>query len=182
MIRRLAGVIFLLLIFNFRSMADGVVIIGDSLTVGSEKYLRYFIPNAVINAKVGRKFQEVIDIIKVLENEGNLKSVVVISLATNSEVSLEEILYVIDYLSDRGKKVILVNSKVPRKWEEVNNYNLYLAKIKRPQIELVDWKRISDHYCNIYHCFRTDGYHLTDIGSYIYSYSIYYYLKNLDLN
>lgn len=180
--KRIVVAAFINLLIYLKVFAEDVVIIGDSLTVGSEKYIRHFIPGAVIDAKVGRKFQEVMGIIRSLENEGKLKSTVVISLSTNSQVSLEELISVVDYLLERGKKVILVNTKVPRKWEDINNYNIYLAKSIRPQIEVVDWKRISDHYCKVYSCFRPDGYHLTDVGSYIYSYVIYYYIKNSGLN
>lgn len=176
------NILFGLFIFVKVSYANDVVIIGDSLTVGSEKYLRQFMPNVVIDAKVGRKFQEVMQIIKSLELENNLKNIVVISLSTNSPVSLQELVNVIDYLTEKGKKVILVNTKVPRSWEDINNYNIYLAKSIRPHIEIVDWKRISDYYCRTYSCFRPDGYHLTEVGSYIYSYVIYYYIKNIGLN
>lgn len=180
--RKVVAIIFINLLISFKAFAEDVVIIGDSLTVSSERYIKYFIPNVVIDAKVGRKFQEVMGIIKSLENEGKLKNTVVISLSTNSQISLEELVSVVDYLLERGKRVILVNTKVPRKWEDINNYNIYLTKSIRPQIEVVDWKRISDHYCKIYNCFRSDGYHLTDVGSYIYSYIIYYYIKNFGFN
>lgn len=180
--KKIVAVLLINILIYFKSFAEDVVIIGDSLTVGSEKYIRYFIPNAVIDAKVGRKFQEVMGIIRNLENEGKLRNTVVISLSTNSQISLEELISVVDYLLERGRRVILVNTKVPRKWEDINNYNIYLAKSIRPQIEVVDWKRISDYYCKTYNCFRPDGYHLTDVGSYIYSYVIYYYIKNLGFN
>ncbi|MCX7761042.1 MAG: acyltransferase [Hydrogenothermaceae bacterium] len=182
MIKKLVFGFLSLFMILTKSYGEEVVIIGDSLTVGSQKYIKYFIPKAVIDAKVGRKFQEVMDIIKNLEINGNLKDIVVISLATNGEISLQELVYVVDYLSEKGKKVILVNTKVPRRWEDINNYNIYLAKALRPHIEVVDWKRISDYYCKTYQCFRSDGYHLTDVGSYIYSYVIYYYIKNIGVN
>ncbi|MCX7738348.1 MAG: acyltransferase [Hydrogenothermaceae bacterium] len=172
----------LLLLTSFRVFGEDVTIIGDSLTVGSEKYIKYFIPSAVVDAKVGRKFQEVMGIIKELEETGRLRNTVVIGLATNSQISIEELVYVIDYLTAKGRRAILVNAKVPRKWEEINNYNIYLTKVLRPNIEVVDWKKISEYYCRAYICFRSDGYHLTDVGSYIYSYAIYYYIKNSGTN
>lgn len=172
----------LLLLTSFRAFGEDVTIIGDSLTVGSERYIRYFIPSAVVDAKVGRKFQEVMGIIRELEETGRLRNTVVIALATNSQISIEELVYVTDYLTAKGRRVILVNTKVPRKWEEINNYNMYLMKVLKPNIEVVDWKRISEYYCRVYICFRSDGYHLTDVGSYMYSYAIYYHIKNRGTN
>lgn len=159
-----------------------VTIIGDSLTVGSVDYIKYYLPDAVIDAQVGRKFQEAIARIKVLENQGLLKDIVVIALGTNGVFSIEEGLEVIDYLSNRNKKVIFVNTKVPRWWEEEVNSTYQILKKLRPQIEIIDWKSISEVVCNrsdIPECFRKDGYHLTQTGSYIYSFIIYKYIKKI---
>ncbi len=158
-----------------------VTIIGDSLTVGSSNYIKYYLPDAVIDAKVGRKFQETMERIKILEEKGLLNDIVVIALGTNGTFTVEEGLEVIDYLTNRNKKVIFVNTKVPRWWEgEVNNTYTMLKKL-RPQIEVIDWKYISEVVCNrndMPECFRKDGYHLTDMGSYIFSFIIYKYIKS----
>ncbi len=163
-----------------------VTIIGDSLTVGSSDYIKYYLPDAVIDAQVGRKFQEAMERIKVLEYQGLLKDIVVIALGTNGVFNIEEGLEVIDYLSNRNKKVIFINTKVPRWWEEEVNGTYEILKKLRPQIEVIDWKSISEVVCNrsdIPECFRKDGYHLTQVGSYIYSFIIYKYVKKfIDYN
>ncbi|SMP03869.1 hypothetical protein SAMN06264868_102159 [Venenivibrio stagnispumantis] len=168
-------IIFLLLvIFNF-SIAKEVTIIGDSLSVGATKYLKSFIPDAYIDAKVGRKFQELGNIIPQLEKDGKLKDIVVLELGTNGDFEIEEALNYVDYLLNKGKKVILVNVKVPRWWQDIVNRKLYIINKLRPQTLLLDWYYISNTVCQMQNinCFREDGYHLTDEGSYIFSYYIY---------
>ncbi|WP_028950996.1 acyltransferase [Sulfurihydrogenibium subterraneum] len=168
------------IIFKF-SFAQEITIIGDSLTVGSEKYLRQQIPDVVIDAKVGRKFQEAMPVIKELESKCLLGKIVVIALGTNGIFTVEEALEVIDYLNTRQRKVIFVNVKVPRYWESQVNQNYQILKQLRPNIEVIDWNYLSTVLCSrpdIGACFRQDGYHLTQIGSYIYSYIIYKYISN----
>ena len=160
------------------TFAEEITIIGDSLTIGAEKYIRYYIPSAVIDAKVGRKFQEAMDRLLDLESKGMLKDIVVIALGTNGSFSVEEGLKVIDYLQSKNKKVFFVNTKVPRWWEsEVNNTYEELKRL-RPTIKVIDWRTISEVICSrndIPECFRKDGYHLTDMGSYLFSLLIYKY-------
>jgi hypothetical protein len=160
------------------ALAEEITIIGDSLTVGAEKYIRYYIPNAVIDAKVGRKFQEAMERVLDLESKGLLKDIVVIALGTNGYFSVEEGLKIIDYLQSRNKKVVFVNAKVPRWWEsDVNNTYEELKRL-RPNIRIIDWRTISYVICSrndIPECFRKDGYHLTDMGSNLFSLLIYKY-------
>ena len=171
----------ILFIFFKVSFAQEITIIGDSLTLGSEKYIRQQIPDAVIDAKVGRKFQEAMPVIKELESKGLLGKIVVIALGTNGLFTVEDGLQVIDYLTARQRKVIFVNVKVPRYWESQVNQNYQILKQLRPNIEVIDWNYLSTVLCSrpdIGACFRQDGYHLTPVGSYIYSYIIYKYVSN----
>ena len=175
-------VLFLLMLFKI-SFAQEITIIGDSLTLGSEKYIRQQLQDVVIDAKVGRKFQEAMPVIIDLESKGLLGKVVVIALGTNGPFSVEEGLEVIDYLYSKQKKVIFVNVKVPRFWENQVNENYQILKRLRPQIEVIDWNYLSTVLCSrpdIGSCFRQDGYHLTSVGSYIYSYIIYKYITSIN--
>ncbi len=177
--RKLFFVLFLLFKTSF---AQEITIIGDSLTVGAQNYLKQQIPDVVIDAKVGRKFQEAMPRIKDLEASGLLGRVVVIALGTNGTFSVEEGLQVIDYLQSKGRKVIFVNTKVPRWWESEVNRTYQILKSIRPSIEVIDWYSLSSVICSRIdvNCFRPDGYHLTSTGSYIYSYIIFRYINSLN--
>ena len=181
--RKMRKLLFLMLTYLFLStgfsFAQDVTIIGDSLVIGAQNYLKQQIPDVVIDAKVGRKFQEALPRIKYLESKGLLGKIVVIALGTNGAFSVEEGLEVIDYLQSKGRKVIFVNAKVPRWWESEVNQNYEKLKKLRPFIEVIDWYNLSVVICSRSDiiCFKPDGYHLTPEGSYIYSYIIYKYIS-----
>jgi len=164
--------IYLIMMFAF-AQAKEITIIGDSITVGASKYIRYYMPDAVIDAKVGRKFQEAIDRVRILERKGLLKDTVIIALGTNGYFTVEEGLRLIDYLQSRGRQVIFVNVKVPRKWESrVNNTYRELSRLRN--VRILNWKAVADNICDA-RCFRDDGYHLTNIGNYWFVWMIYWY-------
>jgi hypothetical protein len=94
----------LFIFFTSHAYAKEITIIGDSITVGASKYIKYYIPNVVIDAKVGRKFQEAMDRVIDLESKGLLKDTVIIALGTNGYFSVEEGLRLIDYLQSRGRQ------------------------------------------------------------------------------
>lgn len=171
----------LLILFKL-AFSQEITIIGDSLTVGAQNYIKQQIPDVVIDAKVGRKFQEAMVRIKDLESKGLLGRVVVIALGTNGTFTVEEGLKVIDYLQSKGRKVIFINAKVPRWWESEVNKNYQILKTIRPSVEVIDWYNLSGIICSRsdINCFRPDGYHLTSEGSYIYSYIIYKYINSIN--
>jgi hypothetical protein len=108
-----------------------------------------------------------------LERKGLLKDTVIIALGTNGYFTVEEGLRVIDYLQSRGRQVVFVNVKVPRKWESVVN-NTYRELSRLRNVRVLDWKAVADNICDA-RCFRDDGYHLTNIGAYWFVWLIYWY-------
>ncbi|MDW8237923.1 MAG: acyltransferase [Aquificaceae bacterium] len=155
------------------SLAQSITILGDSLILASMRYIRAFMPEAYIDAKVGRKFQEAIPLIDALEQSQKLGKVVVINLTTNAPVSLRELLEVSDRLSASGRQLVIVNTRVPRHWESYNNENIKTLSILRPQVLVVDWHLITHSVCHDEPCLKKDGYHLTEAGTLLYSLAIY---------
>jgi hypothetical protein len=157
------------------SYAREITIIGDSITLGASKYIKYYIPDAVIDAKVGRKFQEAMDRVLDLERKGLLKDTVIIALGTNGYFTVEEGLRLIDYLQSIGRQVVFVNVRVPRWWESYVNATYLELKRLRPGIRIIDWNYMSRSVCVNVQCFRKDGYHLTSAGIDLFVRLIYWY-------
>lgn len=172
----LAYLLICLLVLTKASLSKEITIIGDSITVGATKYIKRYIPDAVVDAKVGRKFQEAMGRILDLESKGLLKDTVIIALGTNGPFTIDEGLRIIDYLQSSGRQVIFVNVKVPRWWEnDVNNTYLELKKL-RPSIKVLNWNYIGNMCVSMHmQCFREDGYHLTRTGSDLFARLIYWY-------
>jgi hypothetical protein len=167
--------LFCLFISTKASFPKEITIIGDSITLGSIKYIKRYIPNAVVDAKVGRKFQELPERISNLERKGLLRDTVIIALGTNGPFTIDEGLRIIDYLQSSGRQVIFVNVKVPRWWESNVNATYLELKRLRPSIKILDWNYVSRSVCPHTQCFREDGYHLTNIGSDLFARLIYWY-------
>lgn len=168
------SIIVLFLLFTFsQSFGNSINIIGDSLIVGSSEYLRsIFETKAYIDAKIGRHFEEAFEIIRNLEERNSLGQIVVVNLTNNSAVSYESFEKLLNYLKEKGRSVIFVNTHVPKSWRDYNNQNLNKLIKNRKDFYLVDWYDIFNAVCHEHSCLRKDGVHLTKEGSLLYAYSI----------
>lgn len=149
-----------------------ISIIGDSLVVGSQKYIRnlFFDRRIHIDAQVGRQFRSAFDIIHSVKPG----SIVVINLFNNSPVDYQEIESLVKILRDRNIHIVFVNTHVPRSWREYNNRNLQLIKLRYPEVYVLDWGNIINTFCFERNCLRSDGVHLTQEGSFYYALALYF--------
>jgi hypothetical protein len=141
----------------------GVVGIGDSVMLGGANALRGIIPGFEVDAQVSRQFSAGIDVVASRAANGRLPATFVIHLGTNGNIG--------DAACDRiiaaaaGRRVVLVNIKVPRAWEAGNNVVLANCAA-RNGVPLVDWKGSSAGQTGL---FAADGYHLTSAGAHLYA-------------
>ncbi|MCJ8014860.1 acetyltransferase [Paenibacillus sp. KQZ6P-2] len=137
-----------------------VTAIGDSVMLDAEPYLQEMIPGAVIDGKIGRQMWEAPDLIASLRSEGKLGDQVVIELGTNGAFNSKQLNKLLDSLQD-VRKVVLVNTRVPRNWERVVNSSLKKAADAYPNTTLVDWHAASSGKSY----FEADGVHLKPEGA-----------------
>lgn len=165
--------------------AESLTIIGDSITLKAKPYFEQISPttfSVIIDAKKGRKFQDLFERINFLELNSLLKNVVIIALGTNGPFTLYEALNITDYLLNLGKKVFFVNVKVPRVWEDEVNFVLKELKKLRQEIYIIEWNPEYKKLCSNVTCFKKDGYHLTDEGALIYANFIINFIQNQTLS
>jgi peptidoglycan/LPS O-acetylase OafA/YrhL len=134
--------------------------IGDSVLLGSSRVLKRMLPGATIYATVGWQAASVLDQIKALRKAGTLTPVVLVHLGTNGYVTERQLREMLDLLADR-KRVLLVNTHVPRRWMDPNNDLIDQVLPDYPNVVLVDWKDISSGHREF---FVSDGVHLTVPG------------------
>jgi hypothetical protein len=142
--------------------ADDVTIwaVGDSLMVASTGVLQDRASDIVVDAVVGRRIDEGIDVIADMLDAGT-PDVLVVALGTNNGATEEHVDEIMD-LADGVGEVIFVNVSVPRGWESSTNDALERSVAKYPNASLVDWKNVSDSIDGL---FRSDGYHLSTEGT-----------------
>jgi len=121
-----------------------VTAIGDSVMLGAYVPLKSTI-DTMFNASVtgvdaaqDRQFSDGVDLIQEYKNNGQLGQDVIVQLGTNGTVDPGEFDRMMGILSDR-KKVVVINAKVPRPWEQQVNDTMAAAVPKYKNAVLLDW-------------------------------------------
>lgn len=143
----------------------GVTAIGDSVLLDVEPYLLKLLPEAQVHAKVGRQMAEAYAIVEQLLAERKLGDTVIVELGTNGAFSKKQLDSLIDLIGDQ-RRILLVNTRVPRPWEDVVNTALSQTAEARSNITLVDWFQASTNQDAF---FAPDGVHLQPKGAEFYA-------------
>ena len=142
-----------------------VTAVGDSIMIDIAPYLKSAFPNIRIDAKIGRQMSQAISAVEQLKNEGNLGSHVIIGLGTNGAFTKEQLASLIEVIGNE-RKIILINTRVPRPWESLVNEKLKEAASSYKNVVLVDWYSAS---AGNKAYFEQDGVHLTKTGAEAYA-------------
>ncbi len=134
--------------------------IGDSVLLGSSRLLKATLPGADVHATMGWQAADVIRQIKTLKSAGGLRDVALVHLGTNGYVTEDQLRQILAMLSD-CKRVVLVNTHVPRRWMEANNALIDRVAPDFPNVVTVRWNDVSENQPDY---FVSDGVHLTTIG------------------
>lgn len=142
-----------------------ITIIGDSVMLNIEPILQKRLPGIVVDAEIGRQMYEASDLISELQELDKLRKIVIIELGTNGFFTEEQLFKTLDSL-EGVERIVLVNARVPKPWQ--NAINETLAKIAKsyPRTGLVDWYGASSDH-NEY--FYPDGVHLNPTGAEAYA-------------
>jgi len=144
---------------------SGITAIGDSVLANAASYLSKLLPGIVIDTKIGRQLTEAQAVVYQLKAQGRLGNRVIIELGTNGPFTKEQLVALLNSL-EGVQQVFLVNTRVPRPWEDVVNTTLAQVAANRPHTTLVDWYTASAGHDSY---FYPDGVHLTPIGAQSYA-------------
>jgi hypothetical protein len=114
-----------------------------------------------VDAAESRQFSDGIDVLQRLKDAGTLGEVVIVHLGTNGTVDPGDFDRMMGLLADR-EKVIVVNTRVPRPWEDQVNETLAAGVERFQNTTLVDW-----HAYGLAHpeLFYDDNIHLRPEGA-----------------
>ncbi|AYV68286.1 hypothetical protein C2I06_16215 [Niallia circulans] len=142
-----------------------ITIIGDSVIVGAAPYLEKMLPGIVIDGKVSRQMNQANEVIDQLKAQGKLREEMVIELGTNGPFS-QEILH--DLLGSLNglKHIYLVNTRVPKDWQDKVNSDLQEVAKGYKNVTVIDWYSASQGK-EAY--FGPDGVHLKPEGAEYYA-------------
>ncbi len=142
-----------------------VTAVGDSIMIDITPYLKNAFPNITIDAKIGRQLSKAIPAVEQLKNQGNLGNHVIIGLGTNGAFTKDQLVSLVQLIGNE-RKIILVNTRVPRPWESLVNEKLKEVASAYQNVTLVDWYSAS---AGNKAYFEPDGVHLTKAGAEAYA-------------
>ncbi|MEY8348948.1 acyltransferase family protein [Bacillus cereus] len=142
-----------------------VTAVGDSIMIDITPYLKNAFPNIKIDAKVGRQLSKAIPAVEQLKNQGELGNHVIIGLGTNGAFTKDQLVSLVQLIGNE-RKIVLVNTRVPRPWESVVNEKLKEVADAYENVTLVDWYSAS---AGNKAYFEPDGVHLTKAGAEAYA-------------
>lgn len=139
----------------------GVTAIGDSVILDAAPYLQELLPGIVIDGKVGRQMSQAQEVVDKLRAKGKLGTRVIINLGTNGAFNSNQLRKLLISLED-VQQVVLVNTRVPKKWQNTVNTLLKKVALEFPNAMVVDWHSSSEGKDSY---FYEDGVHLKREGA-----------------
>ena len=149
----------------------GIWLTGDSVILGIRNSLGEQFPVALVNARIGRQADELLEVI--LKDKASAPvGPVVLNMGNNGALTQDQVLAIFEALSE-SEKVIVVNTAVPRGWRDENNRLIAEIAQQYPNISVVDWNLASADHPEY---FAPDGVHLVPEGVAVYISEIARYL------
>jgi len=142
-----------------------ITLIGDSVMVGAATALTQRLGPVRVDAAVNRQFGHAIDIVRAIKDSGQLSDTVVVHMGTNGVITQGHMDAMMELLKDR-KRVVFVNLKVPRRWEQIDNDVIAANIPKYPNAVLIDWHAVGAAHPEY---FYEDGFHLRPDGARAYA-------------
>jgi peptidoglycan/LPS O-acetylase OafA/YrhL len=144
---------------------QGVTAIGDSIMVDASTDLEAMLPGIVIDAKVGQQLYQVQSTVPQLKANGDIGDRLILELGTNGPYSTTQLETLLNSLGPM-KRIVLVNTRVPRPWQTQVNATIATVAAHYPNATLVNWFADS---ANDPQYFYTDGIHLNPTGAQYYA-------------
>jgi hypothetical protein len=154
------------------STGHGIWLTGDSVILGIKNKLSERFPVGLVNARVGRQADELLDVIT-HDSAHAPDGPIVLNLGNNNALLESQVMAIFEALKGT-KKVIVINTAVPRPWKNDNNELIARIAAQYPAVRVIDWSTISEGHPEY---FAPDGVHLVGTGVDVYVEEIAKYLS-----
>jgi len=138
-----------------------VSVIGDSVLDDARNALAAKIGDLVLDAQLGRQTGASLNAARAMRDSGLLGDEVVLQVGNNGVVTKSQFDQFMEVFS-AARRVVVVNLRVPRPWEQPNNDVLADGVRRSPKAVLVDWNKIGSEHPDV---FDGDSVHLTRSGN-----------------
>lgn len=138
-----------------------VTALGDSVLADGAPDLQEVLPNAYVNAQVGRQGYQAPGVLDSLAKQGHLNEIVIINLGTNGALSDDTINQILDKVGNR--QVYWITAHIPTKnWQNAVNKSIRQTAKQHQNVHVIDWNKYSDGHTS---WFASDGVHPSDKGN-----------------
>jgi peptidoglycan/LPS O-acetylase OafA/YrhL len=144
---------------------QGVTAIGDSIMVDAAPYLEQSLPGIAIDAQVGQQLNQVQSAVPQLKGEGAIGNRLILELGTNGPYTSAQLVALLDSLGPM-RRIVLVNTRVPRSWQQQVNDTIAGVARTYPNTMVVNWYADSAAYPQYLY---PDGVHLNATGAKYYA-------------
>jgi peptidoglycan/LPS O-acetylase OafA/YrhL len=148
-----------------RYLGAKVMAIGDSVMLASAPELAAAMPGIYINAQVSRAMIAGVVLVQDLAASKRLRKVVVVGLGTNGPIALSQVQQLRRAIGPH-RWLLLVNTFVPRSWENEVNTTVYQAMHRYPNVMEINWHKAIEHHTDL---LWSDGIHPMPIGGKLYA-------------
>jgi peptidoglycan/LPS O-acetylase OafA/YrhL len=138
-----------------------VLIVGDSVMVGTTPALLQRMPAVDIDAAVGRQLRDAADLVSGLRAAGRLRPIVVVQLGNNGSATPEQLEHLMNELSS-ARRIVFVNANAPRPWRDTVNDRFTDVARSYPNVQVLDWRSVADGESGL---IGNDGVHSTPAGA-----------------
>ncbi|MCL6596995.1 MAG: acetyltransferase, partial [Firmicutes bacterium] len=143
----------------------GVNAIGDSVLIDAASDLEALVPGIRVDGRVGRQLVQAPAVVAALRRRRELGGCVILELGTNGPFTPAELDGLLADIGP-GRRILLVNTRVPRPWQDEVNAMLADAAASHRNVRLVNWYGASAGHGQD---FWPDGVHLDPAGARLYA-------------
>lgn len=139
-----------------------VTAIGDSVMADAANSIQELMPQAYVDAKVGRQGSEAPAVISQLKSDGHLNKNVVLNLGTNGAMTKETVNEILSGIGP-NHQVYWLTAHVPTKpWQQTVNREIKAAAKKHKNVHVIDWSAESNNHAD---WFADDNVHMDEQGN-----------------
>lgn len=139
-----------------------ITAVGDSVMADAASSIQKLMPQAYVDAQVGRQGADTPAVIDQLKAQGHLNKIVVLNLGTNGAMTKETINQILSGIG-ADHQVFWITAHVPtRPWQQTVNRQIKTAAKQHKNVHVIDWYQESNNHAD---WFAADNVHMDEQGN-----------------
>jgi hypothetical protein len=151
---------------DFVAVPPGIKVsaVGDSVMLGTAYLLTRYVPSVDVDAAVSRQASSFVALLRERVAANDLGPVVVLHIGNNGAFNAKELMEIMTVLGPE-RRVVFVNNRVPRSWQDSNNAVIAWGVANYSNARLADWHGLAAGYPEL---FWDEGVHVNQAGAALY--------------